>query len=87
VRVSNPLRSLTGGVGELRVPAATLAELFEAVDSAHPGFSERVRDEQGRLRNYVNAFVGDVESRHLAGMETPLSPGSVVTVVAAVAGG
>ena len=87
VRIANPLRSLTGGIGRVVVEANDLDGVVRALESTHPGFSERVIDDHGRLRSYVLAFVGDQESRSMAGMATPVGPDAVVSIVAAVAGG
>lgn len=87
VRVPTQLRSLTGGAGEVEVGASTVAEALKALDAAHPGFAERLFDEGGRLRRFVNVFVAEEDVRFLDGLATPVQPGQVVSVVPAVAGG
>ncbi len=87
VRVPTQLRSLTGGKGEVAVEATTAGEALEALDALHPGFEERLFDEQGSLRRFVNVFVADEDVRFAKGLDTPVAEGETVSIVPAVAGG
>jgi molybdopterin synthase sulfur carrier subunit len=87
VRIPTQLRSLAGGVGELEVEGATVGDALKALDAAHPGFSERLFDDSGNLRRFVNVFVGEEDIRFLDGLGTAVPVGTVVSVVPAVAGG
>ncbi|MGC8628308.1 MAG: ubiquitin-like small modifier protein 1 [Acidimicrobiales bacterium] len=87
VRIPAQLRSLSGGEGEVKVEGATVGEVLKALDAAHPGFAERLLDEAGNLRRFVNVFVGEEDVRFLDGLATPVQSGTVVSVVPAVAGG
>jgi molybdopterin converting factor small subunit len=87
VRVPTQLRSLTGGVGEIEVESGSLRDVLSGLDGAHPGFAERVLDESGSIRRFVNIFVADEDVRFLSGLETSVSDGQVVSIVPAVAGG
>jgi sulfur-carrier protein len=87
VRIPTQLRSLAGGAGEVTVEGATVGDALKALDSEHPGFSERLFDEDGNLRRFVNVFMGEEDIRFLEGLDTPVAPGAVVSVVPAVAGG
>jgi molybdopterin synthase sulfur carrier subunit len=87
VRVPTQLRALTGGVGELSLEGATVGELLEALDAAHPGMADRLFDDAGALRRFVNVFVDDEDVRFLDGLATPVSAGQTVSIVPAVAGG
>jgi sulfur-carrier protein len=87
VRVPTQLRSLVGGAGEVEVEGATVGEALKALDAAHPGFAERLFDEGGNLRRFVNVFMGEEDIRFLDGLGTPVPAGAVVSVVPAVAGG
>ena len=87
VRIPTQLRPLAGGVGEVEVQASTVGEALKALDAAHPGFSERLFDEDGELRRFVNVFLGEEDVRFLEGLATAVSEGAVVSVVPAVAGG
>ncbi len=87
VRIPTQLRPLTAGEGEIVLEATTVRELVRALDAAHPGIGERLLDESGELRRFVNVFVADEDVRFLEGLNTPLSPGQTISVVPAVAGG
>ena len=87
VRVPTQLRPLTGGQGEIEVEGATVGEALKALDAAHPGLAERLFDEGGQLRRFVNVFLADEDVRFLDGLETPVSAGQTVSIVPAVAGG
>ena len=87
VRIPAQLRSLTGGNGEVVVDGETVGEVIAALDKEHPGIQERLLDESGQLRRFVNLFVADEDVRFLNGLETPVGAGQTVSVVPAVAGG
>jgi sulfur-carrier protein len=87
VRVPTQLRTLTGGSSEVTVDGTTVAEVLKALDSAHPGFAERLFDESGALRRFVNVFVADEDIRFQQGVDTPVEAGQTVSIVPAVAGG
>src|SRR5438552_11009035 len=87
VRIPTQLRTLTGGTSEVVVEGSTVAEVLKALDAAHPGFTERLFDDSGSLRRFVNVFVGDEDVRFLQGLETPVADSQTVSIVPAVAGG
>jgi sulfur-carrier protein len=87
VRVPTTLRPLTGGVSEVTVEGATLGEVLSNVDAAHPGFSDKILDEEGNLRRFVNVFVADDDVRYLQGLDTKVPDGETVSILPAVAGG
>ncbi len=87
VRIPTQLRPLTAGEGEIVVEASTVREVVSALEAAHPGIGERLLDESGELRRFVNVFVADEDVRFLEGLSTPLTPGQTISVVPAVAGG
>jgi molybdopterin synthase sulfur carrier subunit len=87
IRVPTQLRTLTGGTGEVAVDGATVGEALKALDAAHPGFAERLFDDAGQLRRFVNVFVSDEDVRFLDGLATPVADGQTVSIVPAVAGG
>ena len=87
VRIPTQLRSLSGGASEVQVEAATVEEALKALDGAHPGFGERLFDEHGELRRFVNVFLADEDIRFLQGVDSPVADGQVVSIVPAVAGG
>jgi molybdopterin synthase sulfur carrier subunit len=87
IRIPTQLRTLTGGVGEVAVEGATAGEALKALDAAHPGFAERLFDESGNLRRFVNVFLDDEDVRFLEGLATPVAEGQTLSIVPAVAGG
>jgi molybdopterin synthase sulfur carrier subunit len=88
VRVPTILRNLTGGASEVPVDgAATLAELLDKLDAEHPGIRARVLDDDGKLRRFVNVYVGEEDVRFAGGLQTPTTDGTTVSIIPAVAGG
>ena len=87
IRIPTQLRTLSGGASEVSVDGATVAEALKALDTAHPGFAERLFDEAGALRRFVNVFVADEDIRFLDGLSTPVAEGQAVSIIPAVAGG
>ncbi len=87
IRIPTQLRTLTGNAGEVRVDGSTVGEALKALDAAHPGFGDRLFDDAGALRRFVNVFVADEDIRFLQGLETPLEDTSTVSIIPAVAGG
>ena len=87
LRIPTQLRTLTEGAGEVTVDGSTVGEALKALEANHPGFGERLFDEDGKLRRFVNVFVADEDIRFLDGLETPVEDGTTVSIVPAVAGG
>jgi molybdopterin synthase sulfur carrier subunit len=87
VRVPTTLRTLTGGQSEVSVDGSTVGEVLQALEAAHPGFSERILDADGGLRRFVNVFVADDDVRFLQQLDTPVPDGETVAIIPAVAGG
>jgi molybdopterin synthase sulfur carrier subunit len=87
VRVPSQLRTLTGGAGDVGVPAGTIGDIVAALEASYPGFAERLLDEGGSLRRFVNVFVAEEDVRFLQGLDTRVEGGQTVSIVPAVAGG
>lgn len=87
VRIPTALRTLTSGVAEVSAEGGTVAEVLKHLDAAHPGFAERMFDDAGKLRRFVNVFVADEDVRFLKGLDTSVADGEVVSIIPAVAGG
>jgi molybdopterin converting factor small subunit len=87
VRIPTTLRPMSGGQSEVKVEGTTLAEVLAALDQAHPGFHDRLFDDEGNLRRFVNVFVADDDVRFLQGLDTPVPDGETVSIIPAVAGG
>ncbi len=87
VRIPTQLRVLTGGAGEVAVEGSSVGEVLKALDGAYTGFSDRLFDDSGGLRRFVNVFVADEDVRFLDGLATPVADGQTVSIIPAVAGG
>ena len=87
IRIPTQLRPLAGGNSTVETDGATVAEVLKKLDSAHPGFQDRLFDESGKLRRFVNVFVAEEDIRFLDGLDTPVADGATVSIVPAVAGG
>jgi len=87
IRIPTQLRTFTGGSGEVQVEAASVGDALKALDAAHPGLTDRLFDESGQLRRFVNVFLADEDVRFLEGLATPIAEGQTLSIVPAVAGG
>lgn len=87
VRVPTQLRGLTSGVSEVSVDATTVGGALESLAQSYPGFGDRLFDDTGKLRRFVNVFLADEDVRFLDGQDTKVEAGQVISIVPAVAGG
>lgn len=87
IRVPTTLRTLTAGESEIEVDPGTVKAVLGALEDKHPGFAERLLDEDGNLRRFVNVFVDDDDVRFMDGLETAVPDGETLSIVPAVAGG
>lgn len=87
VRIPTQLRTLSGGAGEVAMEGGTVEEVLGQLDAAHPGFAERLFDDAGKLRRFVNVFVADEDVRFLDGLATQVTDGQILSIIPAVAGG
>jgi sulfur-carrier protein len=87
VRIPTPLRPLTKGQGEVEAKAGNITEMIETLNSAHPGLKDRLCDDTGELRRFVNIYVNEEDIRFLKGKNTLLKDGDEVSIVPAIAGG
>ncbi len=76
IRIPTQLRTLTGGAGEVQVEASSVGEALKALDAANPGLADRLFDEAGELRRFVNVFLADEDVRFLDGLATPIVDGT-----------
>lgn len=87
VRIPTTMRPLSGGASTVELEGATLGDVLAALEGAHPGFRERLFDDDGNLRKFVNVFVADDDVRYLDGLGTATPAGTTVSIIPAVAGG
>ena len=78
---------MSGGNSTVKVAGATLGEVLGNLEVAHPGFRDRLFDDEGKLRRFVNLFVADDDVRYLDGVDTKVPDGETVSIIPAVAGG
>ena len=87
VKIPTPLRSLTNDVDLVTSEGDTIAALVESLEAAYPGMKERLCEESGELRRFVNIYVNGEDVRFLDGLATALGDDDEVSIVPAVAGG
>lgn len=87
VLIPTPLQKLTNNQATLECEGATISELLEALEHRCPGLKERLCDENGELRRFVNFYVNSEDIRFLDGANTALNDGDEVSIVPAIAGG
>ena len=87
VRIPTPLRKMTNGQDKIELPESDLSGLIENLESSFPGFKERLVDENGELRYFVNIYLNGEDVRFLDGLDTSTASGDEISIVPAVAGG
>ncbi|WP_017603212.1 ubiquitin-like small modifier protein 1 [Nocardiopsis alkaliphila] len=87
VRVPTILRTYTNDAAEVTAEGATLAEILDDLEKNHPGIRDRILDDNGKVRRFVNVYVGDEDVRFEKGLQTEVEDGQQVSIIPAVAGG
>jgi sulfur-carrier protein len=87
VRIPTPLRSITKGSAEVRAEGGDVAQVVEDLERQFPGLRERLVDEHGELRRFVNIYVNEEDIRFVEGKKTALKDGDTLSIVPAIAGG
>lgn len=87
VRIPTPLQKLTQEKAEVEANAKTIQDLIEQLDLSYPGIKERICDEQGNIRRFVNIFLNEEDIRFLEKERTPIKDGDEISIVPAIAGG
>ena len=87
IRIPSPLRRVTNGLDKVEVDGETLQGCINELEAEFPGVSERMLDEQGALREFVNVYINGEDVRFLQGLETATKSGDEISIVPAVAGG
>jgi len=87
VRIPTPLRKLTQDKDEVSIEASNVAQLVSGLEEQFPGIKERICDEDGNLRRFINLYVNNEDIRFMKGMETPLNETDMVSIIPAIAGG
>lgn len=87
VRIPAPLQKITQNKQEVSLEAANIKEVISELENQFPGMKERLLDESGKIRRFINFYVNDEDIRFLKQDETPLSDGNEVSIIPAIAGG
>ena len=87
VRVPTPLRKYAGGAKEVSASGGSVAELIDDLEQKHPGIKDRLCEEDGMLRRFINIYVNGEDIRYAKGIETSLKDGDEVSLIPAVSGG
>ncbi len=87
VRVPTPLRSLTKGAAEVQGAGDTVDDVIQDLERQFPGMRDRLVDETGELRRFINIYVNEEDIRFLEGAKTTLKTGDSVSILPAIAGG
>jgi molybdopterin synthase sulfur carrier subunit len=87
VRIPTPLRALTKGAAEVHADASTVTDLIEKLESQFPGLKDRLLEDGGQLRRFINIYINQEDIRFLQGATTSLKQGDEVSIVPAIAGG
>lgn len=87
VRIPTPLRKLTNNEELVEVDASTVGSAIAELQNRYPGIRERLVDETGAIRRFVNVYVNEEDIRFLQNQETPLKSGDELSIIPAIAGG
>ena len=87
VLVPTPLQKLTNGSAEVRADGGTVAEVVSSLEAQFPGIKERLCDDSGRLRRFVNVYVNNEDIRFQQNEDTPVKEGDELSIIPAIAGG
>lgn len=87
VRIPTPLRKVTQDKDVVQVSGATITEIVENLEKQYPGLKERLCDERGELRRFVNIYLNDEDIRFAQGKQTPVKDGDEISIIPAIAGG
>lgn len=87
VKIPTPLRPMVKGSAELKIEAASVRQLLDAIETDYTGFRARICDDKGELRRFVNLFLNDEDVRYIGGLDAKIKDGDVVSIVPAIAGG
>jgi len=87
VRVPTPLQKLTGNQGEIAAQGRSVKEVLADLEKRYPGVRERLYDDKGVLRRFINLYLNSEDIRFLKGETTPVKEGDEISIVPAIAGG
>jgi molybdopterin synthase sulfur carrier subunit len=87
VRIPAPLKKLAGEQDVIKSQGKTVGEVLRWLTDTYPGLKERLRDEKGEVRRFINIYVNGEEIRFTLNLQTPLRDGDQISIIPAIAGG
>jgi len=87
VKIPSPLLKLTNNESEVSIEGSTVKAILEKLEEQFPGFHERLYDDSGSLRRFINIYVKEEDIRFLQGEDTEVAEGDEVSIIPAIAGG
>ena len=87
VRIPTPLRKMTQNEAEVSAEGSDIASLIDDLENNYPGIKDRICDDQGEIRRFVNIYLNDEDIRFLQGQSTSLADGDEISIIPAIAGG
>ncbi len=87
IRIPGPLKKLAGGQDIIKAEGKTVGEALSWLTETYPDLKERLKDEQGQVRGFINIYVNNEDIRFIQNLETPVKEGDKVSIVPAIAGG
>lgn len=87
VRIPTPLRPLANGQNEVQLAGGSVREILENLVNSYPGIQERLMDEKGEVRRFINIYVNEEDIRFLDGTQTRIKDGDELSIIPAIAGG
>ncbi len=87
VRIPTPLRSYVGNAREVSAEAGTVLQVLDTLTAQHPDLKKHLYNDEGKLRSFVNVYLGDEDVRYLQGTDTVVPEGATLSIVPSVAGG
>ena len=87
VRIPTPLRKFTNGQSDVEIEGESVGEVIDNLEASHSGINEKLIDESGSIRRFVNVYLNEEDIRFLDGADTEVKDGDSVTIVPAIAGG
>ena len=87
VRIPTPLRRLTQNLAEVETEGANIEGIIDNLEASYPGMKERLCDDGGNIRRFVNIYLNDEDIRFLDGKATAVDDGAEISIIPAIAGG
>lgn len=87
IKIPTPLRKFTAEKDSVDVAAATVGEALKVLDATHGGILAKIVDDEGKIRRFINVYVGDEDVRFLDGLNTAVGARDEISIIPAIAGG